>query len=107
MCIRDSLEVIPDPAEPVAGDSISNVAPFRLVNIGNGHPVPLMDFIAGIEAACGRDAIKTYHDMQPGDVLATWADTTLLRTLIGARDATPLNIGLQRFVDWYRSYYDV
>ena len=101
------LEVIPDPAEPVAGDSISNVAPFRLVNIGNGHPVPLMDFIAGIEAACGREAIKTYHDMQPGDVLATWADTTLLRTLVGTRAATPLNIGLQHFVDWYRAYYDV
>ena len=101
------IDVIPDPAQPVTGDSISAVAPYRLVNIGNGNPIPLMDFIAGIEAACGREAIKTYHDMQPGDVLATWADTTLLQTLIGARKATPLSTGLHHFVDWYRAYYKV
>ena len=101
------LDVIPDPAHPVDADSLSPVAPYRLVNIGNGNPVPLMDFIAGIEAACGREAIKTYKDMQPGDVLATWADTTLLHRLIGPRDTTPLTTGLQHFVDWYRDYYKV
>jgi len=99
------ITVIPDPANPVSGDSMSPVAPFRVVNIGNSAPVSLMDFIAAIEAACGRDAIKTYHDMQPGDVPATWADAALLNTLIGPRPVTPIGVGLQHFVDWYRGYY--
>ncbi len=92
---------------PVAGDSLSPVAPHRIVNIGNGAPVPLMDFIAAIETACGREAIKTYHDMQPGDVPATWADATLLETLTGKRPATPIQTGIDAFVGWYRDYYQV
>lgn len=100
-------EAIPDPANPVQGDSISNVAPFRVVNIGNDAPVNLLDFIKAIETACGREAIKTYHDIQPGDVPATWADATLLQTLTGQRPVTPLATGIQHFVDWYRDYYNV
>ena len=92
---------------PVTGDSLSPVAPHRIVNIGNGAPVPLMDFIAAIERACGVEAIKTYHDMQPGDVPATWADATLLETLTGKRPATPIQNGIDAFVAWYRDYYDV
>ena len=99
------INVVPDPANPVAHDSISPVAPFRVVNIGNSKPVKLMDFITAIENACRREAIKTFRDMQPGDVLATWADTRLLHSLIGPRPMTPLAEGLQRFVDWYRDYY--
>ncbi|MEE4348475.1 MAG: NAD-dependent epimerase/dehydratase family protein, partial [Paracoccaceae bacterium] len=76
---------VPDPDAPVTGDSISPVAPFRIVNIGNGAPVKLMDYIAAIEAACGRKAEKIFLDAQPGDVPATWADTTLLTTLTGQR----------------------
>ena len=98
---------IPDPAAPVAHDSLSPVAPFRVVNIGNDNPVKLLDFIAAIEAACGRTAIKTFHDMQPGDVPATWADARLLHSLIGQRPVTPVTQGIQAFVDWYRSYYGV
>lgn len=98
---------VPDPAHPVEGDSISPVAPFRVVNIGNDSPVKLLDFIAAIEAACGREAIKTFHDIQPGDVPATWADASLLQTLTGQRPATPIGEGLQHFVDWYRDYYQV
>ena len=94
-------------AEPVAGDRLSPVAPHRIVNIGNGAPVPLMDFIAAIERACGRDAIKTFHDMQPGDVPATWADATLLETLTGKRPATPIQTGIDAFVAWYRDYYRI
>ena len=92
---------------PVPGDSLSPVAPHRIVNIGNGAPVPLMDFIAAIEQACGRDAIKTFHDIQPGDVPATWADTSLLETLTGKRPTTPIQDGIDQFVRWYRDYYDV
>ena len=101
------VEVVPDPAHPVEGDSISPVAPFRVVNIGNDSPVRLMDFIAAIEAACGREALKTFHPMQPGDVPATWADARLLTTLTGRRDSTDVGVGLQHFVNWYRDYYQV
>ena len=97
----------PDPQAPVAGDSVSPTAPYRVVNIGNGRPESLLDFVAAIEAACGREAQKTFLGMQPGDVPATWADTTLLETLTGHRPATPLREGMRDFVDWYRDYYGV
>ena len=100
------IDAVPGDA-PVPGDSLSPVAPHRIVNIGNGAPVPLMTFIAAIEHACGREAIKTYHGMQPGDVPATWADTSLLETLTGARPATPIQTGIDAFVAWYRDYYGV
>ncbi|WP_299681801.1 NAD-dependent epimerase/dehydratase family protein [uncultured Roseobacter sp.] len=100
-------DVVPDPADPVADDSLSPVAPFRVVNIGNGAPVKLMDYIAAIETACGRVAEKTLLPMQPGDVPATWADAGLLDTLLGPRQVTPLDVGIGRFVDWYRDYYGV
>ncbi len=64
-----------------------------------------MDYIAAIEAACGREAQKTFLPMQPGDVPATWADTSLLTTLTGQRPVTPVADGIGRFVDWYRDYY--
>lgn len=99
------IDVVPATGHPVDGDSLSPVAPFRVVNIGNGAPVTLLDFVAAIEVACGKDAIKTFHDIQPGDVPATWADTTLLNTLTGKRPVTPITTGLQQFVDWYRDYY--
>jgi UDP-glucuronate 4-epimerase len=98
---------VPDPAAPVAGDSLSPVAPCRVVNIGNGRPVALMDYIAAIEAACGREAQKVFLPAQPGDVPATWADVSLLQTLTGQRPATDVRQGLQHFVDWYRAYYDI
>ncbi|MFC6636715.1 NAD-dependent epimerase/dehydratase family protein [Sulfitobacter sp. JBTF-M27] len=101
------VDVVPNPEHPVPGDSLSPVAPFRVVNIGNDSPVKLLDFIAAIEKACGREAIKTYHPMQPGDVPATWADASLLQELIGQRTVTPVAEGIQRFVDWYRDYYKV
>lgn len=92
---------------PVAGDSLSPVAPHRVVNIGNGSPLRLMDYIAAIEQACGCEAIKTFHDMQPGDVPATWADTNLLQNLIGDRPHTPIQDGIDAFVAWYREYYRI
>jgi UDP-glucuronate 4-epimerase len=100
-------EAVPDPAAPVEGDSVSPVAPFRVVNIGNGAPVRLMDFIAAIEEACGRQAEKVFLPAQPGDVPATWADVSLLETLTGPRPRTDVRAGLARFVAWYRDYYGV
>ena len=92
--------------EPVGDmDSLSPVAPFRVVNIGNSAPTSLMDFIRAIEAALGREAKLNLMGMQPGDVPATWADASLLKALAGALPQTPLQEGVERFVRWYRSYY--
>lgn len=95
------------PDTGVPADSLSPVAPFRVVNIGNSQKVPLMEFVAAIEAATGRVAEKNLMPMQAGDVPATWADTALLRALTGAAPATPVAEGVARFVEWYRSYYSV
>jgi UDP-glucuronate 4-epimerase len=88
-------------------DSLSPVAPFRVVNIGNGAPKPLGDFVAAIETATGRTARRNLMPMQPGDVPATWADTGLLHDLVGDLPRTPLETGVAEFVRWYRGYYQV
>jgi UDP-glucuronate 4-epimerase len=104
----DAAPVRPDSAGDIApGDSLSPVAPYRVVNIGNSEPVPLMEFIAAIEAATGQEAEKIFMDMQPGDVPATWADASLLNTLTGYVPQTTVADGVARFVAWYRDYYDV
>lgn len=93
-------------AVPAAGDAgASPVAPWRVVNIGNGAPVGLMDFVAAVEAATGLVAEKRLLPMQPGDVPATWADTGLIEALTGPLPRTDLREGVQRFVDWYRGYF--
>ena len=88
-------------------DSLSPVAPWRVVNIGNGAPVGLMEFVQAVEAALGMQAEKRFLPMQPGDVPATWADATLIEALTGALPRTDIRDGVARFVDWYRSYYAV
>lgn len=88
------------------GDSLSPVAPWRLVNIGNSEPVPLMDFIVEIEKAIGRRAICNMMPMQAGDVPATWADVGLLRRLTEHTPKTHISQGVGKFVEWYRDYYD-
>ena len=99
------IGVPPVMGQPVSdGDSLSPVAPFRVVNIGNGTPVALMDFVAAIEAALGITAEKRLLPMQPGDVPATWADTTLLTALVGTLPTTAISDGARRFIDWYRGY---
>lgn len=87
------------------GDSLSPVAPWRVVNIGNSDAVQLTDFIAAIEAATGLTAIRNLMPMQAGDVPATWADAELLRKLTGYRPRTDVRDGVRAFVDWYRDYY--
>lgn len=74
-------------------------------NIGNGEPVALMDFIGAIERAAGREAVKEYMEMQPGDVYRTFADTAALERDFGYKPSTPLQEGIDRFCEWYRRYY--
>ena len=101
------IDAVPG-ANPVgAADSLSPVAPWRVVNIGNGALVQLMEFVAAIEAATGRAAQKTMLPMQPGDVPATWADATLIEALTGPLPRTDIREGVRRFVAWYRDYYQV
>lgn len=90
---------------PVEGDSLSPVAPFRSVNIGNGQPTPLMDYIGALETALGKEAIKNFLPMQQGDVPATEASSALLRRLTGYAPSTPPATGVARFVDWYLEHY--
>jgi UDP-glucuronate 4-epimerase len=91
-------------AEVPEGDSLSPVAPFRVVNIGNSDKVRLEDFIDAIEQEIGKPAVRNYMDMQAGDVPATWADATLLKTLTGYAPQTDVREGVRRFVAWYRDY---
>jgi UDP-glucuronate 4-epimerase len=101
------------PKAPVEGapagamDSLSPVAPFRIVNIGHGRPVGLMEFIAAIEAALGLPAKRSYREMQPGDIPKTWANADLLEALTGFRPNFPVARGVQEFVAWFRAYYGV
>ena len=104
--IRLLIDAAPGgPETAVDGDSLSPVAPWRVVNIGNSTRVRLEDFIDAIEAATGRKAIRNYMDMQPGDVPATWADATLLQRLTGYRPQTELSDGVAAFVTWYRTIH--
>lgn len=87
-------------------DSLSPVAPFRVVNIGNSEKIRLLDFIDAIEAELGKKAIRNYMGMQKGDVQATWADTTLLQELTDYRPSTNFRQGISSFVSWFREYYN-
>lgn len=102
--IRLLLDAVPGTV-PVEGDSLSPVAPWRVVNIGNGESVQLLDFIAAIEQAAGIKARKEMLPIQPGDVPATWADTSLLRKLTGYAPQTSVQDGARAYVDWFRQYY--
>ena len=85
-------------------DSLSPVAPFRVVNIGNGMPIALTEFITAIESATGRKAQCNPMPMQPGDVPSTWADASLVEALVGELPRTDIRDGIQKFVDWYRDW---
>ncbi|CUJ16796.1 NAD-dependent epimerase/dehydratase family protein [Cognatishimia activa] len=87
------------------GDSLSPVAPHRVLNIGNNDTVQLMAFIEAIEDALGMKAERNMMPMQAGDVPATWADASLLKALTGYQPQTDVREGVARFVAWYRDYY--
>ena len=88
--------------DPAAPDPGTSDAPFRIYNIGNGAPVALLDFIAALERALGRTAIRELLPLQPGDVPDTWADCSRLAAATGWRPSTPVEDGVARFVAWYR-----
>lgn len=98
----------PDPDyDPIVAPPCTSHAPFRVFNIGHNTPVSLMDMIGTLERCLGQEADKRYLPMQPGDVAATWASTERLRAAVGYEPDTPLDVGIARFVAWYRSYYGV
>lgn len=88
-------------------DPGTSSAPYRLYNIGNQQPVELMRYIEVIEGCLGRKAEMNLLPLQPGDVPDTYADVEDLVNDCGYRPATPIEVGVQRFVDWYRDYYQV
>ncbi len=102
----DAAPVRPETREDIAeGDSLSPVAPYRVVNIGNSDKVRLLDFVDAIEDCLDKRAIRNYMDMQMGDVPATWANADLLQRLTGYKPQTDFRDGIAKFVAWFRDYY--
>ncbi len=111
--VEGVVRVLDRPAEPdpdwssEAPGPASSSAPWRLYNIGNAAPVPLMAFITTIEQALGRKAVMEMKPRQPGDVLRTAADVAALEAAVGFRPHTPLAEGIERMARWYRAFYRV
>jgi UDP-glucuronate 4-epimerase len=111
--VEGVVRVLDRPAEPdldwssSTPDPASSAAPYRLYNIGNHAPVELLRFIAAIEDATGREATLDLAPIQPGDVPATYADIDDLVRDTGFAPSTPIEVGIARFVDWYREYYEI
>ncbi len=103
------LDHLPEPNPDWRGDDPdpgTSPAPYRIHNIGNNNPVKLIDFIEAIETALGRKAQREMLPLQPGDVPATYADVDALQQAVDFRPSTPLKIGVERFIAWYREYYN-
>jgi UDP-glucuronate 4-epimerase len=109
--IRLLIDAVPQRPETTngvpEGDSLSPVAPYRIVNIGNSDKVRLLDFVDAIEAEIGKPAIRNYLEMQKGDVPATWANADLLKKLTGYVPQTDVREGVREFIAWYKEYYQV
>jgi len=109
--VNGMINVIDHPATPKESwsglnpDPASSKAPFRLYNIGNNSPVELLEFIREIEKATGETAKLVFEDIQDGDVLATWADVDDLIRLFNYQPATPVSLGVKKFVTWFKTYY--
>jgi UDP-glucuronate 4-epimerase len=88
-------------------DSLSTVAPFRILNIGNSNKILLLDFINTLEKELGAKAIRNYMPMQKGDVKTTLSDTTLLKKLTGYNPKTNYKVGINKFLKWYFDYYKI
>ncbi len=104
--VEGVVRVLARPPQSGSPDSPSG-APYAIYNIGNNSPVQLMDYVRTLERALGRQARIELLPMQPGDVAATYADTTKLERAVGFRPATTVEEGIRRFVDWYRDYHGV
>lgn len=111
--VEGIIKVLHKPAEPnpdwngITPDSGNSFAPWRVYNIGNSEPVELMDYVRALEKAFGKEAQKEFLPMQAGDVLATYADVSDLIKDIGYQPKTNIYDGIEKFVSWYRSYYDL
>lgn len=111
--VEGLIRVADKPATPnpdfnsAAPDPVTSNAPYRVFNIGNNQPTPLMSYIEALETSLGVPVEKNYLPMQPGDVPATAADTDELNAWVGFKPNTAVTVGVERFVDWYRSYYKV
>jgi UDP-glucuronate 4-epimerase len=109
--VEGVVRVLDKPATPHAGfdasapDPSVSSAPYRIFNIGNSEPIPLLEFIGSLERALGRTARKNLLPLQPGEVPATSADTSALQAWVGFSPHTPLDVGVRRFIDWYKSHY--
>jgi UDP-glucuronate 4-epimerase len=109
--VEGVLRVLDKPAtanphyDASAPDPASSGAPWRVFNIGNSTPVPLLDFIDTMERALGVTAVREMLPLQPGDVLATHAETSALDAWVGFSPSTPLAVGVQRFTDWFKPRY--
>jgi len=88
-------------------DAASSLSPWRMFNIGNNHPVELLDYIAALEEALGKKAVREMLPLQPGDVPDTYADVTDLVENLDYRPSTSIEFGIGQFVDWYRDFYRV
>jgi len=100
------IDAVPDPrTAPIPDDSLSPVAPFRVVNIGNSEMVPLLNFIKAIEKSLGIPAQMNLMPMQAGDMEQTWADTTVLKALTGYKPDVSVTQGVAEYVAWFKSYY--
>jgi UDP-glucuronate 4-epimerase len=88
-------------------DPATSKAPYRIYNIGNNQPIELMHFIEVLEKCLGIEAIKNILPIQPGDVPITYADVSELVADVGFKPNTSIEVGVERFVDWYRTYYQV
>lgn len=109
--VEGVIRVLDKPATPGPAfdatnpDPATSNAPYRVFNIGNNQPTPLMDYITALETALGKTAQKNFLPMQPGDVPATAANTDELNDWVGFKPNTAVVEGVAKFVDWYRSYY--
>lgn len=92
--------------KPIPGDTLSPVAPYRLVNIGGGQPAKLTELVGELERALGVEAVKIFKPLPLGDVVKTFASASLLEGVTGQKPSTPLSEGIPQFVRWYRSHYN-
>ena len=93
--------------DPLQPDPATSAAPHRVFNIGNSQPTELLRFIAVMEKALGREAIKDFQPLQPGDVVATAANTQALHEWVGFTPSTPIELGVRNFLEWYRNFYNL
>jgi UDP-glucuronate 4-epimerase len=88
-------------------DPATSYAPWRVYNIGNNNPVKLMRYIEVLEQCLGKKAKLDLMPMQPGDVPETYANTDALHGAVGFKPATTVEVGIARFVEWYKQYYKI